>query len=201
MSRATGGSKATKNYNFRMKGITTNLGQRDSKDKQHTWISLFGEYVSFTGSRTIAYRLCPITKTQMVDMIKYYHRFTEEYVRANSVICRANFDSYDLDNNNLAKQALLNSLESGFAAEMRQLIDDTPDTTFCDLYMLVMSRVDPPSATPHFPITKHPEFNQKFFSQPLNLLSFSLAYFKIYFFQLCELAYLIPVLVILLNTS
>jgi len=97
------------------------------------------------GLTTVLYRPNPIDASKMISVLLCWQRLNLPSIRAESIVCKPKWDDYDSENDKSAISSLLLSLAPEYRSTIRRF--QRPSDTAADVWMLIVSKEQPPSAT------------------------------------------------------
>lgn len=139
-------------YRYRKTGPETKFAVSDDLPnfRQKVWTHL-----KDTGMDSIAYLPDPAQPSEMVDVIKFYHRFTTDSARVAHKALAPNWDAYDTENCETARTYLLDSLDDDLLKNVNLKIKD--DDPFMVCWLQVVHKVLVTSAAKYEALKKQIE--------------------------------------------
>ena len=126
-----------KSYTHRVSGLKIKL---DKDAALENFCTNFWKHMKTCGMDTIAYVPDPADKTVMKSVVENHARFTKEYVKEQVTYLKTQWDNYDLNNDDEAKQFLLNSMKPNFKTSVEQIMVD--DDSFAYTWVSAMRRIN-----------------------------------------------------------
>ena len=125
-----------KSYTFRVQGLKMKLSKSASLE---SFCNAVWKHLQTCGLDTVAYVPDPADKTKMESVVTNHARFTAEYVKEQMTDIQQEWDDYDRNNSDEAKQFLLNSMQPDFKLSIEQIMEK--DDTFADLWITSIRKI------------------------------------------------------------
>jgi hypothetical protein len=138
-----------RNHADAQKGETLRKTGLATKFKRGDDFKLFADDVHghFTrnGMEAPSYRPDPLNPRSMISVVKDHYRFTKQQVIDANNLIEPRFDAYDIHNDRIAKDFLLDSVDEALKKKVKQKAGS--DGSFALHWMYLVQEIQPPSIT------------------------------------------------------
>ena len=121
---------------YRLRGLEQRFKQTDSLEQFQAQVKT---HLLKYGLDTISYLPDPVEPTQMVSVVDHHAKFSQETAKQAHYPLRPRFDKYDLENDALASDFLMNSIDPDFASLIRNKVDLA--SPFAILWMTIIAEI------------------------------------------------------------